>query len=422
MGADLYDAVVVGAGPAGSVTALLLARAGRRVLLLDRHEFPRDKACGDCMSPEVTRQLDALGLLQDVMAARPARLEGWRIHAPDGARFGGTFARAAAADPRVRSALALSRRELDSVLVRAACAAGVELREGVRVEDVSIARNVVTGVTVRDRTGRRCAVAARLIVGADGLRSVVARRIGATAPAGPLRKHSFTVHARLRADFAGAAGEMHVIAQGCIGIAPVEAGANPMHNVTFVTVSGARPGDARTVMRSMIDQAPGLRDRRIQLHAAIDAAAPPLASGPFDRPARFVARDGAALVGDAAGYYDPFTGQGVCHAIGGAMRLAAVTDHALSHTGPVCAVQLAPYASWLLRSRRPAQAVQRTIEYVTARPALMNRFTRAIDRTPAFADALVGVTGDIAPVRALAGRPLVDLGAALLSQPMRSSR
>ena len=421
MSADAYDVIVVGAGPAGAVSALQLARAGRRVLLLDRHEFPRAKACGDCLSPEVARQLDALGLLGTIDDIPHARLDGWRVFAPDGARFAGTFARAAADDERVRRALAVERRELDALLVRAACDAGAELRAGARVDDVVRVEGRVAGVVARGGDGERVAMRARLVIGADGLRSVVARRIGATAPAGSLRKHSFTVHPELPAGFTAASGEMHVVAGGCIGIAPVASGAIATHNVTFVTLSAARTGDARAVMSAMVREAAGLRDRAALLLEAIDVTGAPLASGPFDRPTRFVMHDGVALVGDAAGYYDPFTGQGVCHAIAGAQRLAEVAHVALARSGGVTSADLEPFARWLRRQRRPVRAVQRAIEYVTARPRVMNRASRAIGRAPAFGDALVAVTGDIAPARSLLGRPLLELGAGVVTQATRST-
>ena len=115
-----FDAVIVGAGPAGSATALLLARAGHEVLLLDRRDFPRAKPCGDCLSPEAARVLDRLGLLADVLAARPARLRGWRIISPAGHAFGATFAFAANGDPRVETAISLRREILDAVLLAGA--------------------------------------------------------------------------------------------------------------------------------------------------------------------------------------------------------------------------------------------------------------------------------------------------------------
>ena len=88
-----WDAVVVGAGPAGSATALRLARAGAVVLLLDRACFPRHKPCSEYLSPETVRLLGDLDAtaLADVEARAPARLYGMRIVAPDGAEAVGRF-------------------------------------------------------------------------------------------------------------------------------------------------------------------------------------------------------------------------------------------------------------------------------------------------------------------------------------------
>src|SRR5260370_6598885 len=95
-----WDAVVVGAGPAGSATARLLAQAGARVLLLDRAQFPRDKPCSEYLSPQSTRVLEHLGpdLVRAVEAAAPAHLYGMKLVAPSGrvavGRFTGVDGRA----------------------------------------------------------------------------------------------------------------------------------------------------------------------------------------------------------------------------------------------------------------------------------------------------------------------------------------
>lgn len=414
-----YDALVVGAGPAGATTALGLARRGFRVGLLDRREFPRSKPCGDCLSPEAARVLDRLGVLARVEGLAPARLDGWRIWSPDGGAFVGCFAAAAQGDPRIRTAMAVRREPLDDVLRRAAIEAGAEADAPIRVEGLILEGRAVAGVVARDADDRRLPLRARIVIGADGLRSVVARRAGATLPPGRLRKLSLTLHPRLPAGFTNGLGEMHVIAGGCIGLAPVETGEEPLHNLTLVATSTVRGRlvrrDAHGFVDSMLRAAPGLRDRLAMLLAAIARCGPTLASGPFDRPVRFVIADGLALVGDAAGYYDPFTGQGVYQALAGGERIARIAGDALiGGTGVVRKASLRPYARWLGGTRRPARAVQRAIEYVTAHPLLMNRLVPALERTPSFADALVATTGDIAPVRSLAGPPLAALGHAFV--------
>ena len=100
----MWDAVVVGAGPAGSASARLLARAGARVLLLDRAHFPREKPCSEYLSPESTRVLERLGpdVLAAVAAASPAHLTGMKVVAPSGEGVVGRFETFSFALPRAR--------------------------------------------------------------------------------------------------------------------------------------------------------------------------------------------------------------------------------------------------------------------------------------------------------------------------------
>src|SRR5687767_6499008 len=126
------EAIVVGGGPAGSITAAGLAEAGHRVLLLDKSAFPRHKACSDYLNPAGTQILADIGLLDDALALGACRMDGMVVHAPNGSRFTAHYGRV---EPG-RAALGLTRYHLDHLLLERAKAAGVTVCERTRVRDV----------------------------------------------------------------------------------------------------------------------------------------------------------------------------------------------------------------------------------------------------------------------------------------------
>jgi 2-polyprenyl-6-methoxyphenol hydroxylase-like FAD-dependent oxidoreductase len=185
------------------------------VLLLDRARFPREKPCSESLNPGAVAALRRLGpdVVREVLEARPARLAGFRIHAPSGAAMLGRYA----ADEGGGQGLALPRRVLDDILVRAAARAGAAVREHAAVEDLARADGAVTGVVARTPRGTREMITARVVVGADGLRSVVARRMGRR-----IRRRAASP-SRPTAGVAGldAVGEMHIGHDGYVGLGPI---------------------------------------------------------------------------------------------------------------------------------------------------------------------------------------------------------
>jgi flavin-dependent dehydrogenase len=388
------DVVIVGAGPAGSATALRMASEGVSVLLLDRAAFPRAKPCGDCLSPQATRLLASLGVLPAVDAASPARLAGWRIVSSRAHIFEERFDNLSGHEPLVDCAYAMPRARLDAILLDAARAAGAEIRTGVHITAVDDG-----GVAGKAADGSPFHAKARLVVGADGLRSVVARRMGVMRNRARLRKVSLTAHVR-GADLDCEFGELHLGDGLCAGVAPVTRGDAPTFNVTVVA-SAARYG--REIARKAsgfflmaLDSLPRLRGR---FRDAVFATEGPkeralLASGPFDVPTRDVVSHGCALVGDAAGYYDPFTGQGIYQALAGAELLAACALPHLKRARRVVPA-LHEYARRQRSMIRGARVLQRTIEHVTSRPALADFAVRRLSRRPTAGRALLAATGDL---------------------------
>lgn len=458
------DVAIVGAGPAGSIAAALIAGEGFDVLLVDRHAFPRPKPCGDCLSPEASRVLDRLGVLEHVTAAGPARLEGWRVVGPSGAAFDARFIDICDGDARIASALAIERSRLDAVLLDHAVRAGARFAAPLHVTRLATRENHMTRlecrVPARARAGsgthhspadwrsraETVTIRAPLVIGADGLRSVIAREIGAHTRPPRRRKFSFTAHTAGVRDVT-TIGELHVTDGACVGIAPVTSVAStsgsvdrvveaagrppshalppspqgrsptPMCNVTLVVESGALDrapaADPVAFFAAMLERFPGLRgrlrDTSLVDHGMAGEPKPLLASGSFDRPARRIAAGGVALAGDAAGYFDPFTGQGIYHALAGAEMLAHAACRALERPSTAQG-ELLDYARRYTRLVRPVHRVQRLIDEVLRRPALADAAIARLGRRPLAAHALLAVTGDLRrPVSLLSPAVLLSL-------------
>lgn len=385
------DLLIIGAGPAGTSTAIHAARAGLRVTVVDRARFPRDKPCSEYMSPEAVRHLDRLGVLAALDGAGGTPLAGTTVIGPRGSRLTGLFARAGIA-PWRPTGLSLPRCLVDNHLVTAARAAGATVLEGHAVEDLLFTRGAVAGAMVRRPDGGHLPLRARLTVGADGLRSVVARRLGVRRHGWP-RRMAFVAHV---ADVPGLEdrAEMHVGEAGYVGLNPLGSG---LVNVALVVPESlviAARGRAEAFFLDRLATFPGVRGRvrREAIRRRV------LVTGPFAAWSRRVTGNGVLLTGDAADFFDPFTGEGICTALRGGELAAEVAGEALADPGPVGADRLTGYAAARRRAFGGKWVVERLIAWGMAAPAL---FDRAIGRLEArgWSHTLVGVTGDFVPAR-----------------------
>ena len=179
------DVLVVGAGPAGLAAGLELAASGLDVQVIDRARFPRPKPCAEYLSPGTLAELDRLGMLPAVDRAGGAPLLGTEVIGPRGGRLAGQFA-LAGFQPIRATGLSLSRWQLDAALVASARAHGVEILEETALEQLIHHQGSVAGAVIR-RDNARHTCRARLVIGADGLHSVVARAIGGRSHRWPRR-------------------------------------------------------------------------------------------------------------------------------------------------------------------------------------------------------------------------------------------
>ena len=383
--------IVVGGGPAGASTAFALAREGLDVCIVDRARFPRDKPCAEYMSPQASRRLEAMGALARIEAAGAAQLSGMVVRAPDGSIIRGDFLAQHGFRGFRDRGLAMRRRDLDPILLDCARAAGARFDEGVKVSDLAYDHaGRVRGVIV-SRGGAPEELRAALVVGADGLRSVVARRLGVARTSRWPRRIAFVTHYVGVRDI-GTTGEMHVDRDGYLGLADVGHGET---NVALVVPArtGGIDGDAEGFLTRWIAARPHLATR----FAGAERVSPVRATGPFAASSRRAWAPGAALVGDAADFFDPFTGEGIYAALRGGELLAPFALEAAS-AGPAAADRaLAAYE----RARRAEFGakwrVERLIGTAVAFPALMNRAAAVLGRRKDMADLLIGVAGDFVP-------------------------
>jgi menaquinone-9 beta-reductase len=299
------DVIVVGGGPAGAVAAIVLARSGLRVRLLERATFPRDKLCGDTLNPGAIALLAGLGLST---ADDGLPIRGMLVTGPGAVRVEGWY-------PAGVLGRAIRRSVLDHRLLQSAAVDGVDVVEGARVDRVvTDARGQVTGVTVEGSGGSR-QMDAHFVIAADGRSSRLARALGLARYARAPRRWAVGGY------FSGvtglsARGEMHVRPGRYIGVAPLPDG---FTNVCVVTADRLALRDPASLIASAVATEPELADR----FAAGKLETSPVCLGPLAVECRVPGRAGLLLAGDAAGFIDPMTGDGLRLAIQGA-ELAAV--------------------------------------------------------------------------------------------------
>jgi flavin-dependent dehydrogenase len=311
-----HDVLIAGAGPAGCVAAIVLARAGARVRLLDRATFPRDKLCGDTLNPGALGVLRRLGL---TVADEALPIAGMLVTGPNGARVDAVY-------PGGVTGRAIVRRALDERLLRSAAAAGVDVDDGVLVRRVLLdtVRQRVAGLVVRGRSGGDLPIHARVVVGADGRESRLARGLGLAGH--PTRPRRWAVGAY----FTGVRemsdrGEMHVRVGHYIGVAPVPGG---LVNVCVVTADRERLKHPHLLIADAIARDPVLGER----FSRAVLASRPVVLGPLAVECRVPGMPGLLLAGDAAGFIDPMTGDGLRFALRGA-ELAASEAQRMLQTG-----------------------------------------------------------------------------------------
>ena len=316
------DALVIGGGPAGSAAAVTLARAGARVRLIDRAVFPRHKLCGDTVNPGALSILDRLGVGDDVRAcALP--ITGMTVTGP-GAEVSADY-------PDGLRGMSVTRRCLDQLLLNAAADAGACVETGVGVSEPVLDNDRVVGVRLAGRG--RAVLRAPIVIAADGRGSRLAAGLNLSSYASTPRRWAFGAYFS-NVTRMSARGEMHIRRGVYIGVAPLPGG---LTNVSVV-LDGPMPwrvqkdapygrSEQQAIVRRAVSADAVLRDR----FAVATQVSPVTVLGPLAVNARAAGCSGLLLAGDAAGFVDPMTGDGLRFALrGGELAAHAALDELAS--------------------------------------------------------------------------------------------
>jgi flavin-dependent dehydrogenase len=384
------DVVVVGGGLAGAAMAIRVARQGLAVDVVEQSSGWRWHACGVFASAATARELRSLGMAEDVLESVARPVPAMRVETPRGAVLRLCYG---ASGEGAAGAFGFDRRHLDRALLDLASAAGARVVSGHRIVDVEPSDGRDPGVVRALGPSGPMTIRTRLIVGADGIRSVVARSVGAARAARLGRRVGLSWHIDDPSGDRAHDARMVVLDGAYCGLAPVPGG---RLNVGIVLSGRGRLADlaargAAAVGAEILAQA--FRDDGTwpSDHAPLTRDA---ITGAFPLGHRVVRRAGQGwmLIGDAAGFLDPFTGEGLHRALVSA-RLAARTVSEASEPG----ANPAAYDR-AMRSRFAAKdTVSLLVQAFLARPALFEYAARRLARRERVRETLGLVLADLAP-------------------------
>ncbi len=365
--------VVIGAGVAGCAAALHLARRGHRVVVLERGGFPREKVCGEGLMPHGVAELRALGI---TVSGRPFPGIAWH--------HGDAVARG---DFPAGAGLGVRRYHLDALLASAlAEEPGVTLHTGVRAGAI---QRRAGEVVVQTDQGE---VRARALVGADGRGSRVRRHLGLEAPASARPRYGIRAHYRLSEPPPDRV-EVHVGPEAELYLTPTGA-----REINVAVLCGRET--TRALRGGLTEGFERLVRGRLPLLEGAERLTAPAVAGPLRQAVRSTVADRAVLVGDAAGFVDAITGEGMALSLLGARLAAELLDEGL-RTDRLSAHDLAPHdRRWRRRVRDPARMAE-VILWGLRRPRLAKRVVRNLARHPELFGRLLAVQAGQAPLTSL---------------------
>jgi flavin-dependent dehydrogenase len=393
------EVAVVGGGLAGSALAARLADRGHEVVLIERLASWHWRAAGVFASPAALAMLREGGLDPATIEAVARPIPAMRVETGQGTAFRLTYGTEAGGEP----AVGFDRSRLDPAVLDLAERAGADVRRGWTATEVDLTSG---RLVLRGPDGEAAEVLARVIVGADGPRSIVARAAGVARPSRLGPRLGLTWHQPVPAPDLPRDARMCLIRDGYVGVAPVPGGRVNIGIVLGRSWHGqvARRG-GRLVADAIVAAIPSNEDEPAGWRSGRPLD-PLVGAWPLGHRVTRRAGPGWLLVGDAAGFLDPFTGEGIHRALVSA-ELAATAIHAQGRGRPAA---LEGYERAMHRRFLAKDVVSTIVQGFLARPAAFEYAARRIARRPALRSTLGLVMGDLtAASRAVDPRYLAAL-------------
>ena len=401
---DNADVIVIGGGPAGCSAAIGLSRLGYNVVLCDQAKFPRDKVCGEFISPAADPILDRLGILSRIETLNPKRLKGVSISSFEGKEFSIDYPCQPGLAERPTS-LSVSRYELDSLFVEEAKRAGVEVREQYKVTEFLFEDDCVIGARGWDGSKTSFSIHAPLVIDAGGRNALSLKRFHLKKePVGEV-KIAMAAHwegAQISDDYC----YMHVSDPGYTGISNVGRDrANVVLVVNRHSMNGENPDKfyLDTVMKNS-QRYKILRNAKcLESVRTVESLAFSVKSVPCG---------GLLMVGDAMGFIDPFTGEGIYLSLRSSEIAVEVAVKALEN------FNFSRDALNIYEVRRKKEfdkkfLLSRILQKLICNQFFCNQVVRALKGDRGLAETLVGVIGDLEPAETVvSSRFLLQLAAA----------
>lgn len=383
-----YDVIVIGAGPAGCASALFLHQKGLRVLVLDRAVFPRDKVCGEFISPAADDILEELGVLEAIQQSNPMRLQGVAVSSYGKPELSIDYP---PCPRRVKpmTSLSLPRYQLDHLLVQKVMGQGIEVREQHAVDDFLFDEDRVVGVKGRDETNRPFQSSASVVVDASGRNGLSLRRLGLIKPHNGPGKVALAAHWE-NVQFPHDYCYMHISAPGYTGMAPV---GNDSVNVVLVVEDRHVKGQELDTFYQTVVLG---NERRRSLLAGARLKEQVRSVGSLAYDVRPVPCGGLVLAGDTTGFIDPFTGEGIYLSLRSAQLAVGVIQKAFA-AADFSREFLAEYDRQRQAEFRKKFILSRILQKLIYRRRWCDGVVALLRRNPQMAQTLVGVIGDYFP-------------------------